>query len=170
MAKATFPCAGCGASITVGGSSYNRRRADNYAEFCAKRGDLCEACKRAQFLEDNARAAAETAAIGLEPLKGTEKQIAWANTIRLQMLPRIDAAGVTVKNHITSMSRSLSAEALAELRDAAALLLTEMRAQPEARWWIDYRNDDLADMMVKELQKRGATLAPTAYAELRSRP
>lgn len=169
MAKATFACAGCGTPVTVGGSSYNRRRADSYAAYCAKRGDLCETCRRAAFEAENAQASAVTAEVGLAPLSGSEKQVAWGNKIRLEMLPRIDAGAATAIDWISrSNHHRFTAAAMEEIRDAVALIASELRGTTEARWWIDYRTAQVADLVLKEFVRRASTLAPTAYSESRA--
>jgi hypothetical protein len=165
VAKATFPCARCGASITVGGTTYNRKRADSYADYCAKRGDVCEVCKRADFEAANAKAAVVTAEAGLAPLTGTDKQVAWANTIRLEMLPRIDEAAQKAVASLGRAYSALSPGAQGEIRDAVALIASEMRSSTDARWWIDYRTVHLPDLILRELSARAASLAPTAHAE-----
>ena len=51
------------------------------------------------------------------------------------------------------------------IRDAVALIASEMRSSTDARWWIDYRTVHLPDLILRELSARAASLAPTAHAE-----
>ena len=90
MAKATFPCAKCGERITVGGQGYNRQRADSLAAYKQKRGDICSDCQSLEWQEENEKAVAASAALGLAELTGTPKQVAWACKIRLVLLPMIE--------------------------------------------------------------------------------
>lgn len=92
-------------TITLSGP---RSEQDRKAAWMADRA--CYDCQRA---ERNATAAADSAAQGWPSLTGTEKQVAWATTIRAEMIETL-------------------------LIDSDADVLIQ---QTEASWWIDHRHE-----------------------------
>lgn len=88
MAKSYFSCAKCGADTLVVGR--NRADADRLAAWHQKQGHICAACESEQHAIQNAAAGDANAAAGLPALTGSEKQVAWAETIRRQMLADFD--------------------------------------------------------------------------------
>lgn len=175
MAKASFSCAQCGASIDVGGAGYNRARADSYAAYCEKRGDICRSCAQAKFAADNQAAVAASQTAGLPALTGSEKQVAWANTIRLQALPHVAGGHDLMVHEMSDMCavQCLDASVAAELHDAVALLASELRQQLDAKFWIDRMRaaspQVIQSWMRDELNRRLRTIAPSAYAAAMAR-
>ncbi|WCT75529.1 hypothetical protein PQ455_19415 (plasmid) [Sphingomonas naphthae] len=97
----------------------------------------CRACfladKKAEQIEATARDTATVAHLILPPLTGSERQVAWAETIRIKRL-----AALTVSPH-TSI-------------DADCNLCLRIY---DAKWWIDHRdlaNEDLLDQATRHLQ------------------
>lgn len=81
MAKATYQCPSCSKTITV--TDYNRSAVNKKAAYMEARGYVCFACKCKQDAE---RAKKRAEFMKLPALEGTEKQIAWAETIRMEFL------------------------------------------------------------------------------------
>ena len=146
MAKAEIECTcpECGAKHTWSVICHNRREADNWEQYHADDTDrLCPACytkakakERAEAHEAENKAAAETAGkLGLHELSGSEKQIAWANTIRQQAIDKaLASAGGSLAN-LNDKGRAFVAGVLAKM-------------SAEAKWWIDHR--DYAAHLVRE--------------------
>jgi hypothetical protein len=86
MSRAEFQCAECGASVQVWGSS--RSEADRKAAWHKKEGHVCDACAAKRRAAENEAAAQTNNAAGLPNLIGSEKQVAWAETIRKEILER----------------------------------------------------------------------------------
>ena len=84
----------------------------------------CEECKRAKA---NAAAAAAKDARGLADLTGSEKQIAWANTIREKAYKALDFLAPYATNDKTK-----------QIMDRWK---AKMDVQTTAKWWIDNRYD-----------------------------
>jgi hypothetical protein len=84
----------------------------------------CDECRKAKA---NAEAAAAKEARGLADLEGSEKQIAWANTIREKAYKCVDALAPFASNP--------QAKAMMDGWKA------KMDAETSAKWWIDNRND-----------------------------
>ena len=118
---------------------------------------------------ENASAAEANQAAGLPALVGSEKQIAWAESIRKPICEALSKFEADFKPH-----PDLSESAAEELGDAVALLVDEIRLKTECRWWIDVageagtgfdlRNADEARVYcLGNAQKRG--LIPLAIQE-----
>jgi hypothetical protein len=127
MAKASFPCAQCGASITVGGPGYNRKRADDLAAWKQSRNEVCVDCWKAEQAEQHQQDAQQNAAAGLPALTGSEKQILWAEGIRAQKLAALDDA-------ISAFPREDRAD------PRFPLVIAALQQQARASWWIDHRD------------------------------
>lgn len=139
MAKATLECTcpECGAKHTWSVICHNRREADNWEHYHADDTDrLCPECyakakakERAEAREAENKAAAETAgALGLPALTGSEKQVAWAVSIRQKALDEALAPHGGSLANLNDKGRAVLAAAMAKL-------------PTEARWWIDHRDD-----------------------------
>jgi hypothetical protein len=145
----------------------NRRTRDSYAEYASQNKD-CSTCYQAALEaareKENRESAEANAAAGLPALEGSEKQVAWAESIRrpaIERLRKVDTA---------ELSPDLSPEAQAELRDALVLLVDEIVQQTSAKWWIDNREREpvrrVGSWIYDQIHDRG--LAPTAIAEAKA--
>ena len=84
----------------------------------------CDGCRKAKA---NAEAAAAKEARGLADLEGSEKQIAWANTIRERAYKCFDG--------LQQFANNPQAKAMMDGWKA------KMDAETTAKWWIDNRNN-----------------------------
>lgn len=127
----------------------------------------CSTCKQAERDKENRKAAAENAEAGYPPLEGTEKQIAWAETIRRDMLAVADVVdeywsgeGLAI-HEVQALFRQRGQEQLYMpahiFADACMALLAgvgeyfgkvgredfmrTLCGQTRASWWIDHRGD-----------------------------
>lgn len=119
----------CGHTERIDISGPQRER-ESRAQWEATR--LCRPCFLAQQEADR-RAAAEQAATqaaaqGLPPLAGSAKQVAWATTIRVEMLDLARAAIAEFAGEMHAEGRARVARGLAALEHTT-----------EAKWWIDHR-------------------------------
>lgn len=134
----------CGHQVTVQlfGKYADRERRIAYLETCE-----CDECRKAKA---NAAAAAAKEERGLPDLKGSEKQVAWANTIREKAYKALDclAPFASVEELKVLMGRwgkiddKAKAQWLASVEKVKPLYdrwKTQMDAQTEAKWWIDNR-------------------------------
>lgn len=151
MAKASIKCTcpECGTIHYYTATCHNRREADSWEEYHAGEADtrLCPECyrkhmsaKRAEErAAENEVAAQRAAELSLPALSGSEKQIAWANTIRQKAL-----------DEALTMSAGRASAGLND--DGRALVGAVMaRMSAEARWWIDHR-EDAAHLVREELE------------------
>lgn len=142
----------------TGNSRTREWRAGKLAE------ELCSDCYVAERDAVNARIAAANEAAGLPPLTGSEKQIAWAETIRAAIIEQADA---WLEEAIKAEPESLQAEAVVMAAEVKRLI----RAETKASWWIDNRArriDDLIQPLVKQAMDaydRGLIAGTPAAAE-----
>ena len=120
----------CGHTETVElyGKSEDRQKRIKYLE---KYG-LCKFCYREKRNED---IKSEETANGLEPLEGSEKQVAWARSIRAKKFKEINEVFEKAKTD--------------PLFDK---LVSWLKSQKQAKWWID-RQEKSAINLAKEWKK-----------------
>lgn len=107
---------------------------------------LCPACYAEQLKEEraveNADAAKHNAAYDFAPLEGSEKQIAWAESIRKGYVAVIDQFAYTGKDQMREDQQAALVDYIAHLK-----------AKTSASWWIDHRdeswNADVKKWMLK---------------------
>jgi len=128
---------------------------------------LCYECYQTELARQreaaNKEAAEAAKGMNLPALTGSEKQVAWAETIRQQMLANIDAF---VYKHIKE-----------EYRNDSKLLevIDHIRNKTEARWWIDnrgmsmsYELRNLLEKAAKEAQDDKMKPAPEVVANAKT--
>ncbi len=137
MARATAycKCEKCGAEFEIEVYKPNRRTADSYAEWVSKTHTLCYDCEKAiteaKRKEENEAAAKKAEEAGLPKLIGSEKQIAWATTIRQELVDKVmNTERVHDGYDIDELKKNR--ELFMELINEGDLLT--------AKWWIDYRD------------------------------
>lgn len=135
MAKAYFNCAHCGESVMVIGQ--NRNLADRLAEYREQQGALCHDCWAKQQADKRAEAsqhAAEQAVVeGLPVLQGSEKQVAWAESIRQDKLGKLTGIEKEIDDCIKAGAPDGSRDVLL---DGVACI----KAVDSAHWWIENRD------------------------------
>ena len=125
---------------------------------------LCYECWQKELKEErekeNQEAAEAAKEMYLPELTGTEKQIAWAETIRQKMLADIDEF---IFRNVNKEQRNAP-----KLREA----IEHIKSKTEARWWIDNRNtkyiSDFEKLIVKAAEDVEAQYhepAPEVVAE-----
>lgn len=150
MAKAEIKCTcpECGAKHTWSVICHNRREADNWEQYHADEANtrLCPECyrkhraaERAEAREAENKVAAENvAALGLPALTGTEKQVAWATSIRQKALDEALATHGGSLANLNDKGRAVLAAAMAKM-------------STDASWWIDHR-EGAAHLATLELE------------------
>ncbi len=130
-AIATCTCKTCGATFDKVMFAPNRKSADSKAAWAEGYFDECDDCREARIQRErdaaNADAAQESERRALPPLTGTEKQVAWAVTLRVKIL---DFVGKTAKPDDNPEHQAAFARFMAWL----------IRTHDRASWWIDNRD------------------------------
>ena len=140
-------CAECGAEYWAEKTCCNRSEANRWEAWMQGQEGCCRECyakrmaaERAADREaENAAAAARAAELNLPALEGSEKQVAWATTIRQEAL---DSA---LRAAAGADTAALNADGRAFVAGVVA------RMSVEARWWID-RRDDVAHLIREEIE------------------
>ncbi|WP_295442559.1 hypothetical protein [uncultured Thiodictyon sp.] len=126
--------------------------------------DPCEDCARAAREAENAAAAAANAEAGLPPMTGTEKQIAWAETIRAY---KLDLLGRALTGDLTGIDLAAFWGGLDRRDPRAPAMVDALQAQTLASWWIDHRDRKVGDLLLAlaaELPKEPAAPADAPAA------
>jgi hypothetical protein len=124
-------------TVQIGGKVAAR---DEVAEYEATKS--CYACYKAEQDEKraaaNAKAAAENKETGLPTLTGSEKQIAWAESIRSAAAKEIGELVATAKPEMAAV-----------VNQAAEGILSAT----ESKWWIDHRTSDWRQALLTRCQE-----------------
>ena len=132
----------CGHTETVQmyGTSSER---DSKAAWLA--GKPCQECQR------KARQAQATeSAQGLPALTGSDKQVAWATTIRAEQLGKV--AKMRQEFEATGRKQNATEAVMAEQMGQFDALVAKLTAQTAAAWWIDRRTNS-AQALLKDVSK-----------------
>lgn len=106
----------------------------------------CRACQR---VAEQAAATETEQALGLAPLTGTPKQVAWAMTIRAKMVDELaDMRGKLIANAKRQIEAGkLSPEQMAIEMQKLTQYEATILGQTDASWWIDHRSASAADLL-----------------------
>lgn len=115
----------------TGNASTRAWRAGRLAE------DLCSDCFRAAREAESAAAAASAAEAGLPPLRGSDRQVQWAETIRAKKLHVIARALVADLSPLEVSTLWGDAD---PADPALPGLVDALHAMDSAHWWIDGRD------------------------------
>jgi hypothetical protein len=139
---------------------------------------LCSECWQKEVErkreEETKKAAEEAKESGLPELTGSEKQVAWAERIRIQLLSGLEELAARMAERPENMKKvGITLEQVDEAMKA-------IQQKTSASWWIDHRDAgayNLAEIMLKELKAIAASeskppkdLVADANAESTVRP
>lgn len=168
MPKVYRDCPQCNKSTLTFVLAGNRKSAENKADWMLSKGHVCEDCVIANRIAENEAAKTANHAAGLAELTGSEKQVAWAETIRRDILRRLsDVEELLSREDINAAVKQLhtiswwSGRLVSDIRHAfvikseevapyAKRFFSALRAQCSASWWIDHR-DCGTDTLIKAL-------------------
>ncbi len=138
---------------------------------------LGDKCKAKELAEKNAKAAEENSKLGLVALEGSEKQIAWAESIRAEHIEKIKEGLVQYcerhnpqePNQTYHPAKSLSA--FEKQKELFHLALDYLAGVSSASWWIDHRHrssislfKEAAQAEYKKKEEKIADSTPEALA------
>lgn len=146
---------------------------DRQRQADAESRKLCPDCYRTQ--RDAANAAqsavdkAKADAAGLPALLGSDKQIAWAETIRVKMLDEVKPIVINSHAQLLLAQRGqvlLDDPRWLQIQEAVEVQIGLYRAQASAKWWIDHRQDSLHSLCVSKMAEVAKALfAPEIEAQ-----
>jgi hypothetical protein len=167
MATIELTCAICGKGYTVSKRFASRAQADSFVEYMQRspESDRCPECYAAEQKvkreEANAAKSAEAAEqaqkAGLPELVGSEKQVAWAETLRREIYYRI-ARGAKNCTYNGEPVTDENGKAVSEAVNAY------FRRETSAKLYIDHREEsaqEWLDRIAKSEHKAEAIAAPT---------
>jgi hypothetical protein len=141
MAKysVTYSCRHDGTEQLFGKMEDRERKLDWYA-----RVGVCPSCYKAKMSQ-----AVEAASVGLPALQGSEKQVAWAAKLRIEMLDRVvGATRDKVRAIFARIEAGEAAKATPEQLEAAIqenekvlVACDQIERIVNASWWIEHRLD-----------------------------
>lgn len=152
MAKArvTCTCKICGATFTRETIKRNRAEADSWEAWAAENIDTCPSCYRAEKKQKEAEHVAARSQ-QLPQLQGSEKQVAWANSIRNKMISENQVAKGIIDGEFQNPDGSvLTFQQAQELWTGAEFTEAEKKTvdtviklftETQAKWFIDHRFD-----------------------------
>lgn len=129
-ARATCTCEQCGATFYVEATRSSRKSADEWEAWAADHYTVCRECEAKEYQELAEKAAKQAQEDGLPALRGTERQVAWAEQIRQDKLVALNAFAddyAAKGKPKTSQNVSMTAEYI-------------LHTKASARWWIDNRD------------------------------
>ena len=134
----------CGHTETVQMYGTSKERDSKAAWLSSK---PCQECQR----KAQQTAAAESAqAQGLPALVGSDKQVAWATTIRAELLCKV--AQMRSEFEATGRKQNVTEDVMTAQMGQFDALVTKLTAQTAAAWWIDRRSNS-AQALLKEVSK-----------------
>ena len=137
--RATYAC-GHSEIIKLYGKETDRAERLKYL-----RAETCPTCRQASYREQSQDAQIANAISGLPSLTGTDKQSAWAETIRKTKITDIDAM---IAGALADPQAQEEPVLIAALQAAARAV----RDQTSAAWWID-RRDSSARSLVRDMAR-----------------
>ena len=154
LAHATCTCKRCGKTFERESRWWNDQKAREWEEWAAKNITLCPECKYDDYVAGAAKLAREASAIGLPELEGSDKQVAWAEYIRAELL---ESAEEYLKDNwnMTSMLEDAAVKVHNEkVLHVLGQILVQIRQEPRAAWWISHRRSDGAQMLRSVYQEQ----------------
>jgi len=134
----------CGHTETVQMYGTSKER-DGKAAWLA--GKPCQECQRKA---QQAQATESAQAQGLPTLTGSDKQVAWATTIRAELLGKV----ATMRKEFEAIGRkqNVTEDVMAAQMGQFDTLAGKVAAQTSASWWIDRRSNS-AQALLKDASK-----------------
>lgn len=157
MAHYTVKCEKCGSEFEIQLFGKMDKR-----EWVIENGThICDECQELERKERNAANAKRNAEQGLPKLTGSDKQIAWAETIRSKCSEKKaeDFTGFFFQEKLKSMMRegSITIEELQQFDSQCKTILKEafdgMKQNASASWWINNRDDFQSPLAVGVFEK-----------------
>lgn len=154
LARATCTCKRCGRIFERKIQRWNDQKAREWEEWAVKNITLCPKCEYDDYVAGAVKLAREASVIGLPELRGSEKQITWAEYIRAELLAD---AGKYLRDNWdnTSVLDDTAVKAHNEkVLHALGQILVQIRHEPRAAWWIGRRHNNGAQLLRSVYQEQ----------------
>ncbi len=146
MAKYTVACEICKTDFTVQlvGPTRDRDWKLNHYTW------ICDECKEKARQEENAKAAAVNESAGLPELNGSEKQIAWAETIRAKKITEIDKP--LNDRDLEYLKKRAHRQGILDADKKIDIAIISIKSKTSASWWVDSRDYNAKILLLEELK------------------
>lgn len=135
----TYSC-GHEGRVDIGGPTKDRQRKADW-----KFSGLCPECYKKHLEEEkerqNQEAAEKSAEMELPELTGTEKQIAWANTIRVKKVSTVNAVIEKISKEMEKRGVDVIPGKNVGIKEISEAVDYFVCGHTDAKWWIEHRDD-----------------------------
>ncbi len=142
VARVICTCKRCGKTFERRTRRWTDQKAREWEEWAAEHITLCRACEYDYYVAGAAKLAQAASAKGLPELQGSEKQITWAEYIRVELLN--DAEKFLKDNW--DKTRMIVDDEIKEHNEMVlhtlGQVLVQVRLETSAKWWINNRGRD----------------------------
>ncbi|MCI8627131.1 MAG: hypothetical protein HFI40_12810 [Lachnospiraceae bacterium] len=136
----TYACGHAGRVNIVGKSEDRQKKADkHFSSFCPE-------CRQVERNEANREAAEVSEQMGLPMLSGSEKQVDWATTIRLEWIEQIEKEIEVAREMLSKPEAPKPAITPDEMEE---ILQSGIERHTEAGFWID--NKESVGLLLRRL-------------------
>ena len=146
MAKYTVICEICKTDFTVQLVGPTRDRDWKLSNWIW----ICDNCKDKAHQEENEKASAVNEASGLPVLSGSEKQIAWAETIRASKIEQINKF-LSDSYNLDCLKKRADRRKIVDADKKIDMAIISIKSKTSASWWIDSRDFSAESFIVEEL-------------------
>lgn len=166
IAKCT--CKECGAAFKVTAIRNSRKDADSWEEWAKDYYDLCSDCEEKARAKKASELAEKAKAEGLPELRGTERQIVWAEQLRANRLKEAESLTnryiACAENENDPERKAKYNETISHITKAFELMISH----EYAGWWIDERMEEtkrLLSRLYKEYKVKAPVEEPVKTEE-----
>lgn len=128
-------CCGHEGYVNLTGTNKQREQKLRYLEY-----NYCPDCYAKQKEEENKIALERSKEMELPSLTGTEKQVAWANTIRIQAIESIEKWLKELEKKAEDVSPELKEKAKNTLEEIYEIYEYGLKSFTDSEFWIEKRN------------------------------
>lgn len=147
MARATVHgvCKHCNQKFTIEKTFYSRKEADAWEAYIGNKLDCCSSCYRHASEAENERKNKELLSkVNLPRLEGSEKQIAWATSIRKKFYLNNTNICLIAKHWTDGIKKQKEKEIKMYKRYSIQHRIAEralkLESETSAVWWIEHRD------------------------------
>lgn len=142
VARAECTCELCGNIFYKETKRQNRRLADDWEKWASENIKVCPDCEREIYEEEAEELAQKASANGLPKLRGSEKQITWAEHIRAELLESMEKSVEEARECVNGLDEGEEKDRCIKLLRIFEQILIQVRNETSAAWWIDKRFRD----------------------------
>lgn len=140
VARAICTCKRCGNTFLKKTTRYNRTAADEWEAWAEKHITTCPECEHKDYMAGAAKLAKDASAAGLPALQGSEKQIAWAEYVRADLVKSAEKSMAEFWEQVNALDDGEEKDRCIKVLRVFEQILIQVRNEKRAAWWIDHRD------------------------------